>query len=543
MNARSITSLGDIVSEILRHKNAHEGIEYGKALREGCPRSSLGAWQSVPGRTQAADLVLGQEADRLGWLVPIRHERMASSAFAFYRGNAIGMAADLSKMPVTGINVQAVGDAHVSNFGAFMSPDRRLVWDVNDFDESAPGPWEWDVMRLVASLVIGARQRGFSKKEADDLARSCAEAYRLDMRAFAEMGDLDVWYSRFEVEAALRVIKGQIKGEAGREVKRSVHRALGKNSMRAVRKLTTIVDGQLRVNPDPPLIIPLSTMTDHVSPEQLMEALEGVLGTYLESLSPDRRQLLNQYSVRDVAMKAVGVGSLGTRAWIVVLSGRDDDDPLVLQVKEAGPSVLEEYCGRSPYENHGRRVVEGQHLVQSASDVFLGWARGKDVAGDERDFYVRQLWDGKASPDLDLVPFAAFKRVGLMSAWSLAHGHARSGDRFAIAGYLGGRESFDKAMVRFANSYADQNQYDYEAFLDAIRRLDGEERPDVGDDMADEPARADETTEPARGDSTSDPVRWDLSPSPVERKPSADPDAPSDEPFDLVDPFGKTDPA
>jgi uncharacterized protein (DUF2252 family) len=457
------------MADISRHKNAQEGYDYGKSLRDACPRKSLGDYEPAVDRFDPAELVLGQEEGRLDWLLPVRHERMGASAFAFYRGNAIGMAHDLADSSVTGINVQAVGDAHVSNFGAFMSPDRRLVWDVNDFDETAPGPWEWDIKRLVASLVIGARQRGFTKDQANDLARSCAQAYRQDIREFAEMGDLEVWYKRFEVEAALNAIKNQIKNT--KEVKAGVHKALAKNSMRAVQKLTTIEDGQLRVNPAPPLIVPLSMMTEHVKPEDLMECLKEIFETYYASLPADKRQLLHQYTIRDVAIKAVGVGSLGTRAWIVVLSGRDDNDPLVLQVKEAGASVLEEPCGNSPYENHGQRVVEGQHLVQSASDVFLGWARGKDVKGIERDFYVRQLWDGKASPDLDTIPFEGFKKVAQMSAWSLAHAHARSGDRFAIAGYLGGGTSFDKAMVRFANAYADQNQADFEVFVDALKKI------------------------------------------------------------------------
>jgi len=421
----------------------------------------LAAWSRDPVR------ILGeQDESRVSELVPIRYERMLTSSFAFFRGAAALMAADLAQAPAVGLEAQLCGDAHLSNFGVFSAPDRRLVFDCNDFDETCRGPFEWDVKRLAASIVVAGRERGFGKSERRRTTLAAVGAYRRSMRKFAAMRNLDVWYSRLDVDPAVEALRGQLDGRRLRRLERNLAKAQSKDSLRALGKLTHERDGAVRIVSDPPLITPLAELTDAADAEQQLQA---VLDAYRETLTPDLQRLVNSYRYVDAARKVVGVGSVGTRAWIVLLLGRDAGDPLFLQAKEAQASVLEPYLEADASPDHGRRVVEGQRLMQAAGDAFLGWVTARGVDGEERCFYVRQLWDGKGSAEVERMSAPSLAAYGALCGEALARAHARSGERVAIASYLGKGDRFEQALARFAEAYADRNEDDFERLREAAR--------------------------------------------------------------------------
>ena len=446
-----------------------DSVAIGKAARSLVPRSRHGEWAPSSTRTDPVAILLRQATTRQPDLVPLRHTRMLASPFAFYRGGAAIMAEDLAQTPTTGIEVQCCGDAHLANFGGFESPERRMVFDINDFDETLPGPWEWDVKRLAASLVIAARDREFGHAVGRQLVAAAMRQYREAMREFATMRNLDVWYARLDLDGILRRWGSVVSKSGLAAMQRSVDRARAKDNLRGLAKLTERVDGEVRIRNDPPLV----ERFDHFLPpgdaDQFEEMTRRWLAGYSRTLEASRRHFLAGYRVVDVARKVVGVGSVGTRCWIALLLGRDDGDPLFLQVKEAEQSVLESHVHKSKVVNHGERVVQGQHLMQAVSDIFLGWDRGDGFDGVARDFYVRQLWDGKLSANLATIDVALLQVYAQMCGWTLARAHARSGDRIAIGAYLGSGASFDNAIVEFAVTYADQNQRDYDAALDASR--------------------------------------------------------------------------
>jgi uncharacterized protein (DUF2252 family) len=394
------------------------------------------------------------------------------------------MASDLSGTPRSGITTQICGDAHLSNFGIFGTPERQLVFDCNDFDETLPGPWEWDVKRLAASVVVASRQRGFSKSMRTEAIMSLGLGYRESVRNMSDMSNLDVWYSHIEVQSGLTMLKEQAVKTNAKDARRMaetvdkvVTKARSKDSIRALDKLTTVVDGERRIIMDPPLVVPIEDLFPGLESDYIFEKFHQLLRHYRASLPTDRRQLLEQFEVRQVARKVVGVGSVGTRCWIVLLQGPRPDDVLFLQAKEAEASVLERFTKKSTYGNHGARVVAGQRLMQASSDIFLGWQRTDGIDGINRDYYVRQLQDWKGSVDIDNTIPTGMVAYGATCANALARAHARSGNRFAIAAYLGNSPSFEKALVRFAETYADQNERDYEAFAAACKsgRLHAEE--------------------------------------------------------------------
>ncbi|MEZ5075863.1 MAG: DUF2252 domain-containing protein [Solirubrobacterales bacterium] len=446
--------------------DASERAAAGKAARAGAPRSSHARWEPGEGRRDPVAILERQGENRVQQLLPIRYGRMSASAFAFFRGAAAVMAADLDRTPTSGLRVQACGDAHLSNFGAFASPDRRLVFDLNDFDETLPGAWEWDVKRLAASFAIAGRENGFKRKERGSALIEVVRTYRESMRAFASLTNLEVWYARLDVESVMAEIEAEPK--LRKRVKKGVAKARAKDSTRALEKLTETVDGEPRFRDEPPLIVPVENLLGSTEATEIQAAMRTVLQEYRDSLVGDRQYILDQYRFRHLAHKVVGVGSVGTRAWVLLLTGADDHDPLFLQAKEAGPSVLEPYFGASSYRNSGHRVVEGQRMMQAASDIFLGWCRSPGLEEQPRDFYVRQLWDWKRSIDVERLSPHGLELYARMCGWTLARAHARSGDRVAIAAYLGAGDSFDAAIATFAEAYADQNESDYEALLAAI---------------------------------------------------------------------------
>jgi hypothetical protein len=409
-----------------------------------------------------------EDATRVPELVPIRYGRMLVSPFTFYRGAAALMAGDLAATPTSGITVQLCGDAHLSNFGVYAAPDRRLVFDLNDFDETLPGPWEWDVKRLAASLEIAGRDRGFNRSERGGVVAAATRAYRDAMRDFAAMGNLEVWYARMDVDDAIERLSGVVRARDARDARRMSAKAKGKTSLRAISKLTQRVNGSVRIVSAPPLIVPIGELLPEGDARDVETEVRALLRRYQRSLSPDRRRLVDTYRFVDMARKVVGVGSVGTRAWIILLEGRDGADPLILQAKEAEASVLERHLGPSDARNHGERVVQGQRLMQAASDIFLGWERVTGLDGEVRDFYVRQLWDGKGSAVVEAMDPTRLSTYGRLCGWTLARAHARSGDRVAIAGYLGSGTAFDTAAAAFADAYADQNERDYRALQAAV---------------------------------------------------------------------------
>jgi uncharacterized protein (DUF2252 family) len=396
---------------------------------------------------------------------------MLASAFTFYRGAAAIMAADLAASPDSGLRVQLCGDAHLSNFGVFQAPDRRLVFDINDFDETLPGPFEWDVKRLAASVAIGARDRGFESGESETAVLAAVSAYRTAMAQFAAMGELDVWYARLDVEGAASQWQQDAKKAERRRLEKNLDKARNKGSLRALEKLTETVDGEIRIADRPPLLVPIDKLAEREGrdPAEIRGLIEGLLTTYRESLDDQAGVLAERYHYVDAAHKVVGVGSVGTRAWIALLLGRDAADPLFLQMKEAGPSVLEPFVGASEFSNHGQRVVTGQRLTQAASDVLLGWLTVEGIDGKQRDFYVRQLWDGKGSAEIESMSPGTMATYAGLCGWSLARAHARTGDRRAIAAYLGRGDKFDHAVAEFSEAYADQNAADYQVVIAAER--------------------------------------------------------------------------
>ncbi len=423
-------------------------------------------------------LLESQAESRVPELVPIRYGRMLVSAFTFYRGAALIMASDLASTPSSGLNVQACGDAHLSNFGVFASAERNLVFDVNDFDETLPAPWEWDVKRLAASLAIAGRDRGFSDQERADVVLDAVTGYRTEMAKLAAMRDLDVWYARMDIEKVLSDLGDELgltgKKHADRSLskaKTQAEKALAKSrtrdSMQALDKLTKVVDGETRFVSNPPLLVPIEELLSDSQGALLTERMQDLLRSYRHTLQSDRRHLLSQFQFVSMARKVVGVGSVGTRAWVLLLLGSDGRDPLLLQAKEAQESVLARFVGKSRYTNQGERVVAGQHLMQASSDIFLGWDQVEGIDGVKRDFYIRQLRDWKGSADTDQMVPQAMAVYGRLCGWTLARAHARSGDRIAIAAYLGSGRSFDHAIASFSESYADQNQRDYEALQKA----------------------------------------------------------------------------
>ena len=402
-------------------------------------------------------------------LVPVRHGRMLVSAFTFYRGAALPMAADLAGMSASGLRVQLCGDAHLSNFGAFASPERRLVFDVNDFDETLPGPFEWDVKRLAASFAVAGRDNGFTAKDRRKIVLAGVEGYRTAMRGFAGQPLLAVWYAHLDIEQAIGEFRSQMKTGRFKKAEALLAKAHTKDSTQALGKLTTVTDGRRRIISTPPTIVPVEEVFADVQAGAIYEQIRGVLGKYRRSLQSDRRHLLEQFTLVQVARKVVGVGSVGTRAWIVLMDAADGDEPLFLQAKEAQPSVLAEYCGHSRYNNQGERVVAGQHLMLAQSDIFLGWTRITGHDGVDRDFYVRQLKDWKFSAPVEAMIPSGMTVYAQLCGWTLARAHARSGDRVALAAYLGGSAWFDQAIAGFAEAYADQNENDYAALQAAVK--------------------------------------------------------------------------
>jgi uncharacterized protein (DUF2252 family) len=440
----------------------------GKAARSRAPRSAIAEWEPVSERVDPVALLEEQARDRVPELLPIRYGRMAVSPFTFFRGAAAVMAADLAPAPTSGLRVQACGDAHLSNFGAFAAPDRSLVFDLNDFDETLPAPWEWDVQRLAASFEIAARGNGFRRKERRASVAAAVREYREAMRRFAAMRNLEVWYARLDAAAVMARVQ-ELGTKAVKRAEKGIAKANAKDSMRALGRLTEKVDGELRIVSRPPLIVPVEELLpDPARRREAEDRIHEVLERYAESLKGDRRRLLAEYRFRHMAHKVVGVGSVGTRSWVLLMTGRDDNDPLFLQAKEASNSVLETHVGGSRFRNHGRRVVEGQWLMQAASDSFLGWCATPGVEERPRDFYVRQLWDGKGSIDVETLPPSGLEAYARLCGWTLARAHARSGDAVAIGAYLGSGEAFDNATVEFASRYADQNEKDHAALLAAI---------------------------------------------------------------------------
>jgi uncharacterized protein (DUF2252 family) len=443
----------------------------GKEARQRISRSAQAAWEPDPERLGPVAVLAEQDKARVPELVAVRYGRMLASAFTFYRGAAAIMAADLASGPDSGLQVQLCGDAHLSNFGVFQAPDRRLVFDINDFDETHPGPFEWDVKRLAASLAIGARDRGFKKSERRAAVLGSVREYRVAMAKFAAMNEIDVWYARLDVADIAARFQDKVSKEDRRRLEKNVAKARNKDSLRALEKLTVNEGGKLQIASRPPLLVPIDELAEREGqdPDALGLVIRGLLDEYRETLDNQARILAGRYHYVDAAHKVVGVGSVGTRAWIVLLTGRDDSDPLFLQVKEAGPSVLEPFAAASRYRNHGHRVVAGQRLMQAAGDILLGWLSVEGLDGKKRDFYVRQLWDGKGSAEIEAMTPETMVGYAELCGWSLARAHARTGNRQAIAAYLGKGDSFDLAIAEFAEAYADQNEADYELLLAAER--------------------------------------------------------------------------
>jgi hypothetical protein len=447
-----------------------ERAAVGRSLRSRVPRESHAAWEPQADRPDPIALLEEQAAERVPELVPIRYGRMSASPFAFFRGSAYVMARDLASTPRSGIRVQLCGDAHLSNFGGFASAERQLLFDLNDFDETLPGPWEWDVKRFASSVVVAGRENGFAPKRRGAILRRALREYREAMHDFAGSKTLDVWYARASATDLEELLRAQGTQSQISHFDATIAKGRRKDSARAFAKLATSGDGSAHIVADPPLIVPVRDMVGELDVQRLEDGLRELLRSYMRSLSGDRRRLLERYRYADLARKVVGVGSVGTGAWVVLLLGRDASDPLFLQVKEAGRSALEPFCGRSRFRNHGQRVVQGQRLMQAAGDIFLGWLRAPAGLDDgrPRDFYVRQLWDSKTSADVTEMSPSDMALYARLCAWTLARAHARSGDCIGIAGYLGSGQAFDRAITVFAEAYADQNERDYGALLDAI---------------------------------------------------------------------------
>jgi len=445
---------------IQKHLALETRVAAGKTQRTAVPLEALGAWEPKPDRADPVAIITAQETDRLQPLLPVRHARMLQNAFGFYRGAPAVMSADLAAGPRTDLEVQLCGDAHLLNFGLYGSPERSLVFDVNDFDETLPGPFEWDVKRLVASLVVAARGNGFGRKKARAIALASARSYRDFMRRFAEMDTLTTWYTQMNADKILDGIHDPVLRA---DAERTATRATSRDAAQAAAKLTVVQDGRRTIVPQPPLVVPFRDLPEGLDIVDLNRSVRMNWTTYRHSLHSDVIRLLSRYRLEDLALKVVGVGSVGTRCFIGVFTGRDADDVLFLQVKEAGRSVLEPHLKRSRYKHQGERVVAGQRLTQSASDIFLGWSNGPQGG----TFYWRQLRDWKGSVNVGTMDPAHLTAYGELCAWTLAKGHARSGDPAAIAAYLGKKDRFDIAMADFAEAYAAQNEADYAAMQKA----------------------------------------------------------------------------
>jgi uncharacterized protein (DUF2252 family) len=450
------------------HPSVTERAALGRAVRAVVPRSSLGEWEPAPDRRDPVERLEDQARTRVPELVPIRHGRMLVSPFTFFRGGADLMAADLDASPRTSLVVQLCGDAHLSNFGAYAAPDRRLVFSVNDFDETLPGPFEWDVKRLVASFAVAGRDRGFDVRQRREINKTAGRAYRESMLEFAGMRELDLWYARIGVDEIAEQFAAEASAKEVKRFERNLAKTRSKDSLKALSKLTEIVDGRVRIISDPPLIVTVEELAGEGRHAGMDQSVRGIIRSYRRSLPSDRRHLLERFHYVHAARKVVGVGSVGTRAWIVLMQGRDENDPLFLQAKEAEASVLEPFLGKSAFSNHGKRVVEGQRLVQAASDLMLGWIRVDGIDGVSRDFYVRQLWDQKGSAIVETMSPRTMTTYAQLCGWTLAKAHARSGDAVAIASYLGSGSSFDRALATFAETYADQNERDHAALRQAV---------------------------------------------------------------------------
>jgi uncharacterized protein (DUF2252 family) len=450
------------------HLTPQQRWQRGREARQKASRSSHAAYSPAPDRPNPVTLLQRQARTRVPELVPIRYGRMLLSPFTFYRGAALIMAGDLADTPTSGLTVQCCGDAHLSNFGVFASPERRLVFDINDFDETHPGPWEWDVKRLAVSMLIAAQDRGFAVKDQERIVLETVQQYRNAMAQFAAMSNLEVWYAHIDIDVLLAQFASQFKPKAVRRTEKTLAKARTRDSMSAFSKLTHLVDGQPRIVADPPLIVPIEDLAEN-GREEIFDQLRQRLLVYRDALPYDRRALLEQFHLTDFARKVVGVGSVGTRAWIALLFGRDQSDPLFLQLKEAEASVLERYLTRSRFANHGERVVTGQRLMQANSDIFLGFLHVEaGLDGKARDFYVRQLRDWKGSAQIDRMIPNGMATYGRLCGWTLARAHARSGDRIAIAGYLGSGTSFERAIVELSQAYSEQNRRDYDALAQAV---------------------------------------------------------------------------
>ena len=452
------------------HLTLAERVTRGKIARAEVPRSNHAVYQPAPDRPDPIELLEEQARTRVPELVPIRYGRMLVSPFTFYRGAARIMASDLANSPRSGLNAQCCGDAHLSNFGVFASPDRRLVFDINDFDETLPGPWEWDVKRLAVSMLIAARDDGFGRKDQDRVVLDTVSRYRTAMREFAAMTNLEVWYARMEIDSVLQQFASQFSPKRVKRTEKVLAKARTKDSMAAFSKLCQQVNGHYEIVDESPLIVPLRVLVPGPDGQRLFEWLHKMARSFRTSLEHDRRVLLEQFELADFARKVVGVGSVGTRAWIALFFGRDGGDPLFLQFKEAEASVMEEFLGKSTFRNHGQRVVTGQRLMQASSDIFLGWLHVKEgMDGRPRDFYGRQLKDWKGSAEIEQMEPEGMAAYGQLCGWTLARAHARSGDRVAIATYLGGGDAFDRAILEFSKAYADQNESDYQALVEAVQ--------------------------------------------------------------------------
>ncbi len=451
------------------HLNVAERVALGKEARSRVPRSSHGVYEPPADRPDPIDLLERQAATRIQELVPIRYGRMLVSPFTFYRGGALIMASDLAGTPRSGLTVQCCGDAHLSNFGVFASPERRLVFDVNDFDETLPGPWEWDVKRLAVSMLIAARNNGYPVKDQEKVVLDTVREYRTSMNSFAGMKNLEVWYAHLDIDDTMRELGSQLKPKIIKRSEKALDKARTKDSMSAFSKLVRVVDGKARIVAEPPLIVPIEDLVQSGERHITFEALHQLLRDYRGTLEHDRRVLLEEFRLEDFARKVVGVGSVGTRAWIALMLGRDGKDPLFLQMKEAQPSVLEEFLAPSAFKNHGERVVAGQRLMQATSDIFLGWLHVKaGIDGEPRDFYARQLKDWKGSAEIEQMVPKGMAAYGRLCGWTLARAHARSGDCIAIAAYLGKSDVFDRAIVDFSHLYAEQNERDFKELAAAV---------------------------------------------------------------------------
>jgi uncharacterized protein (DUF2252 family) len=495
----------------IKHLSLDERLNQGRTARDSTPASSHDGWAAATDRPDPVGLLEQQDRTREPDLVPVRHGRMMVSPFTFYRGAARIMAVDLKDTPVAGLRVQLCGDAHLSNFGMFASPERRLMFDLNDFDETLPGPFEYDVKRMAASFLIAGRNNGFTKADARAAAMASVAAYREAMADFAQMPTMDVWYAHFDEDRFRQTIqdalqaetsaavknekgKGKEKGkdkdkdkkakavkkeqkdpkqakvakEAAQRAEKNLAKAHTRDSLQALSKLAEQVDGQYRIVSQPPVLVPARDLaaTYGLAPDDVVSVLHHRFRAYRATLPDDRRKLLERFEIVDAARKVVGVGSVGTRAFIVLLQGRDSQDPLFLQIKEATASVLEASLPRSRYRQHGERVVQGQRMMQAASDIFLGWTKGLDTS---RHFYWRQLRDMKGSALVELMAPATLRYYAQMCGWTLARAHARSGDPIVMAAYLGRDDAFDRSITDFSERYADQNEQDYEQFVAAVK--------------------------------------------------------------------------